>query len=142
MSAWTYYSPLWLGLLLAIGLNDTIQQQANVDSAAIGWLIVFVVGIVIGLAGQLLMMGFQGAFAQVLPVPGGRSIRGRASVLGGFLIIAFVALAAAGWVLRSEEFSTASLIAGVASLVALLSAAVVYIWSWPVAVRDFDARAR
>ena len=31
MTAWTYYSPLWLGVLLAILMNDTIQGQ---DSTA------------------------------------------------------------------------------------------------------------
>lgn len=141
MSAWTYYSPLWLGVLLALVMNDTIQGQAQADSAAVGWLIVIGVGIVVGLTGQLLMIGAQGASAQVLPVPVGRSIRGRGAVVGGFLIIAFVTLAGSAFILRSEEFRSASLISGFAALAALLSAAVIYIWSWPVAVRDFDARS-
>lgn len=138
MSAWTYYSPLWLGVLLAVAMNDTIQGQAQASSAAVGWLIVLAVGVVLGLAGQLMLIGGQGAFAQVLPVPLGRSIRGRAAAVGGFLIIVFVVLAIATWLLRSEEFLSASTISGVGGLAAALGAIITYVWCWPMAIRDFD----
>jgi hypothetical protein len=87
-----------------------------------------------------MLIGVQGAFAQVLPVPAGRSIRGRGAVTGGLLIITCVALGAVAGLLQSEELARAALVVGVLSLAAGGAAAITYVWCWPIAVRDFGKR--
>ncbi len=141
MGPWTYYSPLWLGMLLAFVSHDTIRQRLTEPDAWTAWAVVAGVGAVLGLAGQVLLIGVQGVFAQVLPVPGGRSIRGRGAVGGGFLLIVFVAFTGVAALLWSEELAMASWILAGIGLLAGAGAVLTYIWCWPVAVRDF-ARSR
>ena len=87
------------------------------------------------------MVGVQGIFAQVLPVPRGRSIRGGGAVLGGTFLLAWAASSTVAVLLRSEEMRTAPLVIGIVSLVCLAGFLITYVWCWPVAVRDFDKRA-
>ncbi|HPM23412.1 MAG TPA: hypothetical protein PLP66_05865, partial [Phycisphaerae bacterium] len=72
----TYYSPLWLGALLVLALNEPLRVGLTLPDAT-EWLIVAALAIAAGLQSQVLLVGAQGAFAQVLPVPWGRSVRGR-----------------------------------------------------------------
>jgi len=138
MGFWTYYSPLGLGFLLTLALHDTIRAHGPVLPGWAEWPFLVGLGLGVGLVCQLLMIGAQGLFAQVLPVPVGRSIRGRAAVVGGGLIVAGVALAAVACLLYWEGLRAASLIVAALSGTAAGGAAITYIWSWPVAVRDFD----
>ncbi len=138
MTAWTYYSPLWLGVLLVLAANEMLRGALPRLDPWLQWLVVGVTAANAGLAFQALMIGAQGAFAQVLPVPRGRSIRGGAAVLAGWLIIAGVVLGGVSALLGFEEVSTAAVVIGVLSLAAWAGAVIVYIWSLPAAVRDFS----
>lgn len=142
MGFWTYYSPLALGVVLTLTLHDTIRAHAPVMPAWAQWPFVVAVALGVGLLCQLMLLGVQGAFAQVLPVPVGRSIRGRGAVVGGLLIIACVVLAAVAVLLGAEELLNAALVIGVLSAAAGAGAVCTYIWCWPVAARDFDRRVR
>jgi len=140
MGFWTYYSPLGLGLLLTLVLHEAVWAHAPLLPMWAYWPFVVVVGVGVGLLCQLMLIGVQGAFAQVLPVPVGRSIRGRGAVVGGGLIIACVVLAAVAGLLRLEELGRAALTIGLLSLASAVGAGISYIWCWPTAVRDFDKR--
>ena len=137
MGRWTYYSPLWLGALLVFALNDALRQALPPLEPWAHWLIVVVVAVVVGVQCQVLMVGAQGAFAQVLPVPIGRSIRGRAAVIGGWLLIAWVTLACATVLLGYEEVTLAARVLGGMSVASLAGAIVVYVWNIPAVVADF-----
>lgn len=142
MGAWTYYSPLGLGIVLTLVLHETIRAHAPAMAAWAEWPFVIGLAIGVGLLCQLLLVGAQGAFAQVLPVPMGRSIRGRGAMVGGWLVIGCVVLASAALLLWVEGLVIAGLVSGVLSLLCAAGAAGAYIWCWPVAVRDFDGRGR
>ena len=138
MSRWTYYSPLWLGLLLVLGLNEPVRGLVTWPDWA-EWLLVVGVGLAVGLAGQVLMAGVQGAFAQVLPVPGGRSIRGGPAMTGGWLLIAGMVVTAVAALFGFEAEVPRWLVLTSAGLAAacLLGALVVYVWNLPAADTDF-----
>lgn len=141
MGIWTYYSPLGIGFLIVLALHDTIGANAPTEWPL--WThgpLTLVIGVITGLLCQLLMFGAQGAFAQVLPVPFGRSIRGRGAVLGGMLTIAAVALAAIAALLHLQEMSAPAFVTSMLCLAAAIAALVTYGWCWPVAVRDFSGR--
>lgn len=136
MSRWTYYSPLWLGTLLVLALNESLRAaMARPDWQE--WLIVVAVAVVTGVQCQVLMTGAQGAFAQVLPVPWGKSIRGGAAALAGWLLIAWFGLSAVTVLLGFEQVTTAAIVLGILSLAALAGALAVYVWNIPAAVADF-----
>lgn len=137
MNRWTYYSPLMLGTLVPLTLHGTIAEAGPPLTPATYWPFVGAVCLGIGLLCQLFLIGAQGAFAQVLPVPGGRSIRGRGAVSAGWLVMVGVVLTVGGAMLRSEEAALVSAVTAGIGLAALLAAAVAYIWCWPAAVRDF-----
>jgi hypothetical protein len=137
MGLWTYYAPFGLGLLITLVLHETVQAHAPALPEWADWPFVVVVGLVAGLLCQLMMIGVQGAFAQVLPVPIGRSIRGRSAVVGGCLMIGCVALAAVALLLQMEEFGGAALGVGVLSGLCAVGAIITYVWCWPMAARDF-----
>lgn len=137
----TYYSPLWLGVLLVLALNEPLRVAMTLPDAT-EWLIVAVLALAAGLQSQVLLFGAQGAFAQVLPVPWGRSIRGRSAALAGWLLIAWVWLSVVTVMLGFETVTQAALVLGVLSLAALAGALIVYIWNIPAAVRDFGADER
>jgi hypothetical protein len=142
MNRWTYYSPLALGALFGLLARDFYehllpgepwQAVATVTGIAIGF----------GLLAQLALVGVQGAFAQVMPVPGGRSIRGRAAVVIGALLLAALVGGIVAAILYGEGLGEEGLLPTVALLIAILAAAAaigaagVYAWSWPAAERDF-----
>ncbi|MEW6250236.1 MAG: hypothetical protein AB1716_06295 [Planctomycetota bacterium] len=142
MGPWTYYSPLALGALLVLALNDALRESLAWLTPWQQWTAVAAVAVGVGLQFQVLLFGAQGAFAQVLPVPWGRSIRGGAAVLAGWLILLASAL---GWVsglLVSEEAVTAGVVVGVLGAIALGAAVITYVWSLPAALPDFSAKAR
>ena len=143
MGIWTYYSPLGIGFILVLALHESVGSSAPTAWPQwTYWPFVIVIGLLAGLLCQLLMIGVQGAFAQVLPVPIGRSIRGRGAVVGGGLIIATVALAAIAGLLKTQEMGLPSLVTGILTLAAAIGALITYIWCWPVAPRDFTNRNR
>jgi hypothetical protein len=141
MGPWSYYSPLWLAALVVLALNDSIRgAMARPDWQE--WLVVSGVAVAAAAQAQLAMFGAQGVFAQVLPVPIGKSIRGGAAVLSGALLLGWVLLSCAAILLGYEEVGLPARIVGVAALAALAGALVVYIWALPTAVADFRARER
>jgi len=142
MGAWTYYCPLWLGALLVVALNETLRGAFPRLTAEAQWLVVGLAAVGAGLACQALMIGAQGAFAQVLPLPRGRSIRARGAVGAGWLVIAGVGLGGVATLLGFEEVTTAALVIGGLSVAAWAGAAVVYVWNIPTAVRDFAREER
>ncbi|HQL53991.1 MAG TPA: hypothetical protein PLQ87_04730 [Phycisphaerae bacterium] len=137
----TYYSPLWLGALLVLALNEPLRVGLTLPDAT-EWLIVAALAIAAGLQSQVLLVGAQGAFAQVLPVPWGRSVRGRSAALAGWLLIAWVWLSVVTVMLGFETVTQAALVVGALSLAALAGALIVYIWNIPAAVRDFATDER
>lgn len=141
MGRWTYYSPFAIGILLVLALNDTIRNAMTLPDWE-EWLIVAGVALAAGVQCQVLMIGAQGAFAQVLPVPWGKSIRGGAAVLAGWLLIAWFVLSAVTALLSVESITQAALIVGGLSLAALIGAGLTYVWSIPAAVADFGDEKR
>lgn len=141
MGFWTYYCPLWLGAILAAVVGYGVVDQFPPMA---GWLVwpTFVLGcLLVGVQCQLGMVGAQGVFAQVVPVPGGRSIRGRGAVIGGILLLGWVVLSTVAGLLQSEQMDLAPLVLAVISLASLAGAVITYVWCWPTAVRDFGKRA-
>jgi hypothetical protein len=136
MGRWTYYSPLVLGILLVVAMNESLRATLTLPDWA-EWLIVAGVAAAVGIQCQILMIGAQGAFAQVLPVPFGKSVRGGAATLAGWLLIAWVVLSAVTVLLGFEAVTQAAVVVGIVSLAALASMVVVYVWSLPAAVADF-----
>ncbi len=139
MNRWTYYSPLAVGALLVLAMNDSIRAALTLPDWE-EWLIVLAAAVAVGLQCQVLMFGAQGAFAQVLPVPWGKSFRGTGAALAGWLLIAWVGLSATTALLSFEQVTTAALVVGALSLAALAAAVVTYIWNIPAAVPDFGNR--
>jgi hypothetical protein len=143
VSGWTYYAPLWLGTLItaavmALGWNG-LWERPGWQSAL--WLLG--VAPAVGLICQIEMLGAQGAFAQVLPVPGGRSVRGSGAVLSGALVLAAVNAGIVCAMFVFEGARTQATWTAIFSGAALLAAFAAYAWSLPAAARDFadDQRA-
>ena len=142
MGRWTYYSPLWLGPLLVLALNESLRELVPRWEPWAQWLLVAVVAVVVGLQCQVLLIGAQGAFAQVLPAPRGRSVRGGGAMLAGGLLIAWVGLSGVTVLLSCEAVTTAAIVLGVLSLAALAGALTAYAWNLPAAVADFGREGR
>jgi hypothetical protein len=142
MGPWAYYAPFWIGLLLPFGLQQAVFAHPFVAALApaFQWAALTLLAILLALELQLLMIGTQGAFAQVLPVPGGRSIRGRGAVVTGVLIVASVVLSWIVQLLWSDGLSRPGIVVGICGLVAAVTALLIYLWSWPMAARDFASR--
>jgi hypothetical protein len=137
MGSFAYYSPIGLGLLLTLIANAVIRERLPDDmSPGVAWVIIVLIGLLVGLACQLLLIGAQGVVAQVLPVPVGRSIRGRPAVIAGFLILGTVVLLMAG-LISSSESAAAGTIFFILAAIAAVTAIVIYAWCWPMAQRDF-----
>ena len=137
MGPLAYYSPLAIGTVLAALLLATYRQHLPVMP---GWqlaLLAVAICAGAGLACQLLMVAAQGAFAQVLPAPGGRSIRGGGAVLAGWLLLIGLLFGFAAALLVAQGMILPADIAGAISLACLIATAITYIWCWPAAVRDF-----
>lgn len=137
MGRWTYYSPLLIGVILVLLVNDTIRAGLGTMEPVQQWLRVAVLAVVVAVQCQVLMIGAQGAFAQVLPVPGGRSIRGTGATAGGWLLIVWVVLSVVAAVLYSESVTLAAYICGGSAIAALFGFGIVYFWNVPTAVADF-----
>lgn len=140
MGPWTYYSPLWIGLLLVAVMSDSIFEWDLVATAP-AWVKLAAlcgVGVAVALALQLGLIGAQGAFAQVLPAPAGRSIRGPAAVFVGWSILSSITLLAAAFLFSNEELAQVWRVVGGIGGACGLMAAVAYVWSWPVAQQDFS----
>jgi hypothetical protein len=137
MGPWTYYAPLWLGTLIAaVAYLSNLSQLPPWP----GWVHVLALAggcPSVGLLCQLVLFGAQGMFAQVLPVPRGKSIRGRGAVVSGVLLLGGIALAVTTVLLGVEQLRTAATTTGVLGLILLLAAAITYAWHIPAAVRDF-----
>jgi MFS family permease len=150
MGRFTYYSPSVVGFVLALLSRDLYKQSLPIEDSWQHWVALLLVAVAAGLLAQFLMVGVQGLFAQVLPVPGGRSIRGRAAVTAGGFSLAGVALGIVAAMLAAErgDDGVGTLLGwvtvGVTILAgaALMLAAAVYVWNWPAAERDFAADRR
>jgi hypothetical protein len=139
MSRFVYYSPLGVGPLLAVLLNEPLREQCPLWLADQAWLFVGLVGVGAGAAFQVVLVALQGALAHVLPVPGGRSIRGPGAAVGGWLLLLAVVSAVTAGMLRGEELVLPLwAFAGLAGA-SLLAAGFAYAWCWPTAVADFTA---
>jgi len=88
------------------------------------------------------MVGAQGAFAQVLPVPGGKSIRGGTAALGGWMLIGWFALSNVTVVLAFGGMTAAAYVVGAIALGVLGVVLGTYIWGLPAAVADFGEEQR
>jgi hypothetical protein len=139
-----YYSPLWIGALIAAVMlwqNPLLVNRFPTPGAYWGaYIVCCVVG---GLISQLIMLGSQGAFAQVLPVPGGRSLRGKSATVSGVSLLAAVGLlGAAGffYVERSTGMATVAPWFAVGGAAALVVSVTAYFWGLPTAVADFGGR--
>lgn len=137
MGRFSYYSPILIGFAIVLMMNPTVREHRPAMSDSMIWPYVIAVGLLAGLMCQVIMVGAQGAFAQVLPAPGGRSIRGSGAMWAGWLLLLAVLKALICLVLGFEELSRASWTFGIGATAALLAAAGTYAWSWPTAVRDF-----
>lgn len=140
MNRLTYYSPFLIGLGLSFLMHQVIEAALPAEWLNAKWLWVAVSGLTVGLHLQILMIGAQGAFSQVLPVPRGRSIRGRGAVVGGVLIIGWIGLGLVTALLYSEDVRVAVWIAAGLSLACGAGALVAYAWCWPTAAPDFSAK--
>ncbi len=139
MGRWTYYAPLWLGVLVILSLNDAIRAALKSYEPAQQWLVVIAAALAGGLHCQALLIGSQGAFAQVLPVPRGKSIRGTPAVVAGWLLIFWFVLSIVTLLLALEQIYAGVLVVGITAAAALLSSLATYAWSLPAAVADFRA---
>ncbi len=142
MGRWTYYSPFFLGLVLVAALSSSLIALEDVAALAPAarWAIVSGVALLAGLELQTAMVGAQGAFAQVLPVPGGRSIRGGGAQAAGTLLLLAAALGIVGGLIRSPESSLPSNVVWSLAGAALLGSGIIYFWCWPTAVPDFPSK--
>jgi len=115
------------------------------------WTYAFVplcVAIDLGVSCQLGMVGLQGFFAGVLPVPIGKTLRGAMCRVIGFLILLGL-LIRAGLSLACSQFSVfalihelgigAILVGVLVTLGCLLLALLLYVFSIPSAVADFPS---
>lgn len=137
MGRWTYYSPLFIGGIAAALLLTTYREFLPALPGWQYWTLLVLVACGAGLACQLLMLGAQGAFAQVLPATGGRSVRGGGAMLAGWLLMIGEGLAIVALLLAVEGVRVAAIIFGGLALLTLLGAVATYLWMWPTAVRDF-----
>jgi len=142
MGRLAYYSPLVIGALLALSMYDVLLRGAAWLPPGLEWLYVALWCVAAGLGAQLLLIGAQGVFAQVLPVPGGRSIRGRGAATAGFLMLFALGCGVGAWLVSSEEFRTPARVLAGLGMAAAAGAILTYVWCWPTAVRDFADSGR
>jgi hypothetical protein len=138
-----YYSPLVLGAGLVLFMNEPLRSGLPKLTNGAQWGFVIAVAVAVALQCQVLLIGAQGAFAQVLPVPGGRSVRGSSAATAGWLLLAWVALTGVAALLATEGVRQAAYGVGIAALAALVGFFLIYIWNLPAAAADFvDERVR
>lgn len=140
MGAVTYYSPFFIGIIFTFLRREVVLDSWTTagGSAETAWIWFTTIACRNAVFAQFLLIGAQGVLAQVLPVPIGRSIRGRTAAWIGAQIIITIACAIAAGLFHSEErlwlYWTFLGIGGVT----LAIAALLYIWNLPTAIRDFD----
>lgn len=137
MSPFAYYSPMLVGVVLIFSMSGAIRESYPTYSDAAWYAMLTYLALRTAVHCQFIMIGLQGVYAQVLPVPMGKSIRGGAAVAAGSLIL-ISALGFAAWALLISEWMVIG--ATIAAIIATgsgLGAAVVYVWNIPAAVRDF-----
>ena len=143
MTRFGYYSPAWIGALVAgVLLHSMMQKDLAISTAAYWTWLASGVGLA-AIVCQLGMLGAQGLFAQVLPAPGGKSIRGGVAVLAGAFVLAGIGLGVVSAFLGFENWEGAAIAARIFAFTAggsLIAAAVAYFWGWPLAVTDFGGR--
>ncbi len=139
MNRFVYYSWFWLGALACAGFVGAGSYETLPNPR---WLILAAISVPAGVVCQLLFIGTQGTFAQVLPVPIGRSIRGRGAVVTGALIILTIVAAAIAWLSAVDEITGVTIAAIIISAACGLCAAGGYIWCLPTSVRDFAGESR
>lgn len=142
MSAFAYYSPFWLGTLLSIAVAAAVYDELPLGfraelSTSLQRVLIGAAALLIGGLCQLAMLGIQGATAQVLPLPVGRSIRGRGAASVGILVLIFISVGAVAGMLWAEQLTLAWRVAAGLSLAAGVSAVIGYVWCVPAALRDF-----
>lgn len=141
MGRGAYYAPglvvAALALIVYVDNTDQLPPWENWQHVLAG------AGFAVGAAliAQLAMVGAQGAFAQVLPVPGGRSVRGRSAAWAGGLVLVWFGLGLVAAVLGAERIRVGPWVFAGISLAPLLLALGIYVWALPTAQRDFDPRA-
>lgn len=138
MSRATYYSPFVIGLLAA-GLYyfNNWTFYAGLSAATLTWQVGGGV-LAVALVAQLYMVGAQGAWAAVLPVRGGRSVRGPGAVAAGVLLTLGLSAGIVAAMLFGQSMGTPAWVAAGLTGAALFVAAGVYVWCLPAAVPDFD----
>ena len=132
MGPWTYYAPLWLGTLVSAG----VYISASEGPIGLVVIVSLLRAVLTGLSLQLVMIGLQGLFARVVPVPVGRSLRGGiAQVVGGLILVGEVIGLLA--VLHIVSNMVSPVIVYGASSVCMTMALAVYLLNLPAAARDF-----
>ena len=137
MGPLAYYAPFFLGILLTALNWSAIQQYVPATWSGWFWPLLVALCLAAGVLAQLLMIGAQGVFAQVLPVPRGRSIRGPAAILGGALILAAAILTLIATLLLAEQFATPAIVAAIGAGLSGVAAVAAYAWNIPAALHDF-----
>lgn len=143
MSRFTYYSPVLYGVVLVLvfqrALMTAAETQLHAEEMWQKYAALVLAALGAGVIAQLGLVAFQGAFAQVLPVPSGRSIRGTNAARAGWLAIGSLVLVCAWAVLWFQGVGFGAVLAGGGALASLAGAVIIYIWSLPAAVADFPA---
>ncbi len=138
MSRMTYFSPAMIGAAFAAMMLATYWERLPIMNPWLFWLLMVGGCVLAGAMCQLAMVGAQGAFAQVLPMPGGRSIRGGGAVLAGWLLLLSLVLNLAALMLGLESgLGRPTIVAAAAGQVLAVAALATYLWCWPTATRDF-----
>lgn len=141
MNQFTYWSPLVFGtLLFALFASANLQDGpawliASSRGAQAAW--ISVGALLAGLHAQIVMFGCQGFFAQCLPVPIGKTIRGSGASAAGLLMLLYF-VGALAWTLVGPVLEGLLFVVATGVPIALAAAAMTaYLWSLPTAVRDF-----
>ncbi len=138
MGPWTYYSPLWLGTLASAGANFTVLWSISEGPIWRFMITIPIRSVAIGLGLQLTLIGLQGLFARVLPVPVGRSIRGGGAQVVGSLVLGHEAIGLLGVALYFlSDLLTLTFVFFGLSGACLAIALIIYVMNLPIAAHDF-----
>ncbi len=138
MGPWTYYSPLWLGALVSAGVDFTVLRRISEGPIWPFLIIIPIRSVAIGLGLQLMLIGVQGLFARVLPVPVGRSLRGGVAQVVGGLVLGHEAIGLLGLALYLLSDSlTLTFVFFAFSGACLVIALLIYLMNLPGAAQDF-----
>ena len=137
MGRLAYYSPFFVGTLLAAVVFTTQTESLSGIPVLLQILLVLICAPFTGIKFQIIMMGFQGVMAKVIPVPWGRSLRGPTAVLIGSLILLSTFGIIVCILLYHASATLAYQISCLCSSLCYIAALVVYLRSIPRAVRDF-----